>query len=219
LLKALIFDFDGLILDTETPEMLAWQEIYRRHGVELSVQTWGSIVGGAGVSNFEPASHLEALLGHPLDRESVRQQARQMTDQAILSQPVLPGARNLLESARDMDFKLAIASSSTHTWVEHHLNRLGMVDFFDAILCAEDVTRTKPDPGLYLAALRALNVNSREAVVFEDSPNGIQAAGAAGIFCVAVPNPLTIQLGVDHADLVLASLEQVSLEDLKSYIH
>jgi HAD superfamily hydrolase (TIGR01509 family) len=215
LLKALIFDFDGLILDTETPEMEAWHKIYQDHGALFSVQAWGQIVGGAGVTNFEPAQHLESLLGHPIDRESVRQQARRLSDAAILQQPVLPGARGLLAEARERAFKLAIASSSPHDWVDNHLKRLDMFACFDAILCADDVTRTKPDPGLFLAALQALQVQSKEAVVFEDSPNGILAANLAGIFSVAVPNPLTIQLDIGKADLILHSLEQVSLENLK----
>ena len=218
MLKALIFDFDGLILDTETPDLHAWQEIYTRHGQEISLQTWGQIVGGTGNSAFEPASHLEDLLGNAIDLAAIKQLAFQLSYEAILKQPILPGARDLLEAARNKPYRLAIASSSPHDWVDNHLKRLGLFDYFEAILCGDDVIRTKPDPGLYLAALRALNVQAGEAVVFEDSPNGILAANAAGIFSVAVPNPLTAQLGVDHASLVLKSLEEVSLVDLENYL-
>ena len=215
MLRALIFDFDGLILDTETPEMLVWQELFARHGQAFSVDTWGQIVGGAGHTTYEPVVHLESLVGHPLDRQAVNLQARRLSNEAILLQPVLPGAVELIRAAKSQAYPLAIASSSPHVWVDTHLQRLGLFDYFDAILCADDVTRTKPDPGLYLAALRELRVTAHEAVVFEDSPNGIQAAKTAGIFTVAVPNPLTIQLALDQADLVLKSLEEVSLEDLK----
>jgi len=218
LLKALIFDFDGLILDTETPDLHAWQEVYTQHGQVISLQTWGQIVGGTGSSVFNPASHLEDLLGHPIDIPAIKQLARQLSDAAILQQPILPGAIDLLETAKNKPYRLAIASSSPHDWVDNHLKRLGLFDYFEAILCGDDVVRTKPDPGLYLAALRALNVQAGEAVVFEDSPNGILAANRAGIFSVAVPNPLTAQLGVDHARLVLGSLEDVSLVDLENYL-
>ena len=180
------------------------------------MQIWGQIVGGAGTSDFEPTRHLESLLGHPIDRNAITQLARHLCDQAILLEPVLPGTINLLEAAKNKAYKLAIASSSHHDWVDNHLKRLGLFDFFEAILCAEDVICTKPDPGLFLAALSALNVLAREAVVFEDSPNGILAAITAGIFTVAVPNPLTAQLGVDQADLVIKSLDEVSLDDLKT---
>lgn len=218
MLKALIFDFDGLILDTEGPDLQAWQEIYTRHGQEISLQTWGQIVGGTGNSAFEPASHLEDLLGHPIDLPVIKRLARQLSDEAILQQPILPGATDLLEAARNKPLRLAIASSSTHDWVDNHLKRLGLFDYFEAILCGDDVIRTKPDPALYTAALRALNLQANEAVVFEDSPNGILAANKAGIFSVAVPNPLTAQLGVNHASLVLNSLEDVSLANLEAIL-
>ena len=218
MLKALIFDFDGLILDTETPDLQAWQEIYARYDQELPLQTWGQIVGGAGNSVFEPASNLENMLGYPIDKKSINQMARQLSDDAILLQPILPGARDLLEAARNKPYRLAIASSSPHAWVDNHLKRLGLFDYFDAILCGDDVVRTKPDPALYLAALQALNVQASEAIVFEDSPNGIQSANSAGIFSIAVPNPLTAQLGVDHARLVLGSLNDVSLDELEKLL-
>jgi HAD superfamily hydrolase (TIGR01509 family) len=216
LLKALIFDFDGLILDTETPEMQVWQELFARHGQAFSVETWGQIVGGAGHTTFEPAAYLEGLVGQPIDRQAMNLQARQLSDEAILRQPVLPGAVELICTAKNQGYPLAIASSSPHAWVDNHLKRLGLFEYFDAILCAEDVTRTKPDPGLYLAALKALQVQAGQAIVFEDSPNGIQAAKTAGIFTVAVPNPLTVQLSLGQPDLILSSLEEVSLEDLRS---
>jgi HAD superfamily hydrolase (TIGR01509 family) len=216
LLKALIFDFDGLILDTETPEMQVWQELFARHGQAFSVETWGQIVGGAGHTTFEPAAYLEGLVGQPIDRLAVNRQARQLSDEAILRQPVLPGAVELIRKAKSEAYPLAIASSSPHIWVDTHLKRIGLFEYFNFILCAEDVTRTKPDPGLYLAALKALQVYAGEAVVFEDSPNGIQAAKTAGIFTVAVPNPLTAQLSLGQPDLILSSLEEVSLEDLEN---
>lgn len=218
LLKALIFDFDGLILDTETPDMEAWRDIFSEHGQEFSMRTWGQIVGGSGTTNYDPAIHLEELVGHPLDRQALNKLARQRSDEAILLQPILPGACELLEQARSGNFRLAIASSSPHAWVDYYLQRLQLLVYFEAILCADDVIRTKPDPGLYLAAMNALQIHAKETVAFEDSPNGIRAAQAAGIFTVAVPIPLTRFLGVEHADLVLNSLEMVSLDDLKKRV-
>lgn len=216
MLKALIFDFDGLILDTETPDLLAWQAIFAEHGQVLSIQDWGQIVGGAGNSDFDPLRHLESLVGHELDGKALNFRARQDSDRAILQQPVQPGARELIAKARKVGLRLAIASSSRHDWVDTYLQRLGLFDYFEFTVCADDVTRTKPDPQLYLLALKTLGVTAREALAFEDSPNGIRAAQHAGLFTVAVPIPLTRQLGVGHADLVLDSLEQVSLGDLQA---
>ena len=131
----------------------------------------------------------------------------------VLAQPVLPGVTRLIQQARDAGLKLAIASSSPHDWVDTHLARLGLQDRFDHILCSEDVPpgRTKPNPDLYLKALEVLDVPAGQAVVFEDSFNGVKAARAAGIFVVAVPNPVTALLGVDGADLTLKSLEEFDL--------
>jgi HAD superfamily hydrolase (TIGR01509 family) len=133
-----------------------------------------------------------------------------------LSQPVLPGVLDYLQEARRLGLKLAIASSSRHAWVEGHGGRLGILDYFDKIICRDDVAegRTKPNPDLFLLALERLGVQANEAIVFEDSPNGVKAAQAAGIFVVAVPNAITSLLTIDNADLTLASLADLSLSEL-----
>ncbi|HKZ44583.1 MAG TPA: HAD-IA family hydrolase [Anaerolineales bacterium] len=216
MLKALIFDFDGLILDTETPELQVWQKIYRDHGVELSTSLWGQIVGGNGISVFDPIEHLEKLTSSSIDSFLVKDLALNLSNELINSQPVLPGARELFQIARQRSLNLAIASSSPHEWVDGHLKRLGLFDQFDSIMCGDDVLKTKPFPDLFIGTLEKLAVQSSEAIVFEDSPNGIQAANAAGIFSVAVPNPVTRMFDLSHARLIFDSLEQVSLDDLNS---
>ena len=95
-----------------------------------------------------------------------------------------------------------------------HLERFGIHEHFDAIVSREDVTRTKPDPELYRMAIQRLSVSPRESIAFEDSTNGIRAAKAAELFCVAVPNPLTADLDLSEADLQLPSLEATSLSEL-----
>lgn len=214
-IKSIIFDFDGLILDTETPDFQVWQAIYREYGHELPLQSWKSIIGGHGLATFNPAQHLADLTGCALDAGSLRLRQQRQSDAILLAQPVLPGVLRLLDQARKAGLKLAIASSSPHDWVDGHCTRLGIYDRFDRILCAEDVApgRVKPYPDLYLKALEALGVQARQAIVFEDSPNGVKAAHAAGIFVVAVPNPVTVLMGVDGADLVLRSLEEFRLAD------
>jgi len=216
MLQALIFDFDGLILDTETPELEVWQDIYREHGHELPVDEWAKIVGGYGLSNFEAATHLSELTG--LDPAPLRLRFRAEADRIIHAKPIQPGVTDLLASARDHGLGRAIASSSPHSWVDAHLERLGLLSSFDYIICADDVEqgRTKPNPDLFLKALARLEVRKEMAVVFEDSPNGVKAARAAGIFVVAVPNPLTKRLGVSGADLMANSLAELTLDDLEA---
>lgn len=219
MLKSLIFDFDGLILDTETPEFRVWQSIYRAHGQEIPIQQWGQIIGGFGVSNFDAAQHLCDLTHDSLDANALRVQHHRQSNELIEEQPVLPGVLDLLDEAGRLDISLAIASSSPHRWVDTHLTRLGLFGRFDKVICADDVPpgRTKPNPDLFLLALDQLQVPKEAAVVFEDSPNGIRAAKSAGIFSVAVPNPITSMLKFEGESLKVGSLAELKLTDLSAY--
>jgi len=216
MIKALIFDFDGLILDTETPEFHVWQNIYQEHGFELPHDEWGKIVGGYGLSNFDAAEHLSLLAQERLDSVSLRARHRLESHTMILAQPLLPGVLDYIHDAKRLGLKLAIASSSPHSWVDMHAKRLGIFDQFDVIICADDVGagRTKPNPDLFLLALNQLKVQKNEAVVFEDSPNGVKAAQSAGIFVVAIPNPVTSLLPFQGVDLMLTSLSDLYLSGL-----
>ena len=215
-IKALLFDFDGLILDTETTEFRVWQSIYREYGQEMLPETWGQVIGGYGISNFDGAVHLAELVGNGMDAQKLNARYRSESDALIAAQPILPGVVDYLDEAHRLDLRLAVASSSPHSWVDTHLARLGLADRFDAIVCGDDVPpgRTKPHPDLFLKALDAVNVKADEAIVFEDSPNGVKAARTAGIFVVSVPNPITILLKTDGANLTLDSLAQISLREM-----
>ena len=215
-IRALIFDFDGLILDTETPDFHVWQTIYQEHGFELPHDEWGKIVGGYGLAHFDAAEHLTHLSQGELDTVSLRHRHRSESHAITLQQPVMPGVLDYVHEAKRLGLKLAIASSSQHSWVDTHAKRLGIFDHFDAIICADDVGvgRTKPNPDLFLLALNQLKVQKDEAIVFEDSPNGVKAANQAGIFVVAVPNPVTSLLKINGANLTISSLTDLSLSEL-----
>ncbi|HEX6554154.1 MAG TPA: HAD family hydrolase [Ktedonobacteraceae bacterium] len=213
MIKALIFDFDGLIVDTEMSSYQTWQEIYAEHDCQLPFSTWAICIGGS-PQLFDPCEYLERQIGRPVLREEIRLRRRQRHIRMVEAQPVLPGVEDYILSAKRLGLKIGVASSSRHEWVDTHLTRLGLIDYFDSIKCFDDVKRTKPDPELYLAVLDALGVHGQQAIALEDSPNGVIAAQQAGIFCVAVPNPVTSQLSLLHADLCLSSLTEVSLEQL-----
>jgi len=215
MLEALIFDFDGLILDTETPEVLVWQAIYREHGFELPVEEWEKTVGGFGLSNFDAAENLAILSSGRLDSVSLRARYRREADAIIHASPVLPGVVDLIEDAKRAGLKVAIGSSSRHSWVDTHLSRLEIMAYFDHVICQDDVLpgRTKPHPDIFLKALDQLTVKKDAAVIFEDSLNGVLAARRAGIFVVAVPNPLTAKMGVT-GDMTIPSLAELSLSAL-----
>lgn len=214
-IKALVFDFDGLILDTESPTYRAWQELYVEHGCELPFDEWVKCIGHADDARaWDPCSHLERLLGQPVDREALQLRRRARRDALMAVEVVRPGVEAYLAEAHRRGLGLAVASSSPHAWVDAHLERLGLLRHFATVKCAGDVPRAKPEPDLYLAAVEALGVAPSAAIAFEDSPTGLWAAKRAGLFAVAVPNAITGQLPLDHADLRLGSLEEMPLADV-----
>ncbi len=211
-MKLIVFDFDGLILDTEVPVYDAWQELYGEHGHALPFETWAQCIGTS--DTFDPCVDLAERVGRALDAAALRRRHRARTDALIADQRVLPGVVERLEEARAMGLALAVASSSSRAWVEGHLERLGLFDHFNALRCAGDVPRVKPDPALYRAVLEVTGVCAADAVALEDSPNGVLAAKRAGLACVAVPNALTARLDLSAADLRLTSLADVTLTAL-----
>ena len=213
MIRALIFDFDGLILDTEVPDFVSWQEIYEAHNCELPFAEWAACIGTADAT-FDPYTHLETQVGAPLDRETIRSRRRARYAELVAVECVLPGVEAVIAEARGRGLSVGLASSSTREWVLGHLNRLGLHAHFDCVRCSDDVRRTKPDPELYLAAVGALGLKPEEAIAIEDSPNGVLAAKRAGLFCVAVPNRLTCGLALDRADLRLSSLAEMPLDAL-----
>ena len=215
-IKALIFDFDGLVLDTETPDVHAWESIYAEYGFSFPLDSWAQIIGGTGASSFNAGAHLQGLLTDPLDLEDLQKRQTHLSHSLVAEQTVMPGVLDYLHEAKRLGLKLAIASSSPHSWVDTHARRLGIFGYFDRVICADDVGmgRTKPHPDLFLKALDELGVRKDEAIVFEDSPNGVRAAHAAGIFVVAVPNSVTSLLAIENANLTLSSLADLSLSDL-----
>jgi HAD superfamily hydrolase (TIGR01509 family) len=211
-IRLLVFDFDGLILDTEAPVYDAWQAIYAEHGHSLAFEKWAECIGTHDL--FDPAAELASLCGRALDLEALTARHRAACDTLVAAQAVLPGVREYLEEARRLGLRLGVASSSSTAWVEGHLARLELRDYFDIVRCRDDVPAVKPDPALYLAVLQATGVPAGNAVALEDSPNGVRAAKRAGLTCVAVPNPLTARLDLAHADLCLGSLSEMPLADL-----
>ena len=213
MIKGLIFDFDGLILDTETPTYTAWQEIFQQNGCTLEWSHYQLCIG-SNSETYSPLADLESLLGHPLDREKILDELNLRTLRLLASQPPSPGVQETLLQARQLGLKLALASSSDLNWVKSNLTRLGLWDFFDCVRTAENVARVKPSPDLFLSAADCLGIATHEAIVFEDSLNGVRAAKSAGMYCVAIPNKLTSNLNLDGADLILPRMDALPLKDL-----
>lgn len=212
-IRAVIFDFDGLILDTETPVFQTWDELYRSQGGELSLELWSGIIGTVS-DDDDLFGWLEKQLGRRLERDELARRRQQREQELIQQQPTRPGVAAYLQDAKQLGLKIGLASSSPCDWVEGHLTRLGLIHYFDCIRASDDVRRVKPDPELYLAVLRELDLPSSQAIVLEDSPIGVMAARRAGLYTIAVPNDLTRQMDLSHANLVVESLESLPLQEL-----
>ena len=214
MIRALVFDFDGLILETETPAYQAWVEIYREFGHELPKELWLDYIGREG-GWFDALAYLEGLVGPLDDRAAIEKRRDTRKTELVMAVAETAGLRALLTDAKARELRLGVCSSSTPKWVLGHLDRLDLRSFFDHIQTRDRANlRAKPAPDLYLAACAGLAVRPDEAIAFEDSRNGMLAAQAAGIRTVVVPNELTIAMDLGGADHRFESLADVSLQML-----
>ena len=217
MVDTLIFDFDGVIIDTESVEYATWQEIYNDFNVSMDIEQWEGIIGG-GVKWFDPIENLERLVGPIDDKIAIIERRRKRLYEIIDSTPLLPGVESYIHDAKEMGLKVGLASSSTSEWVERHLKDRGLLPYFEAMATRDEVSLVKPDPELYLKVVRKLNSNPTQTLAIEDSVNGLEAAKAAGLLCAVVPNPMTEDMDFQKADLILGSLENLSLKKLLTTI-
>jgi HAD superfamily hydrolase (TIGR01509 family) len=210
-IRAVVFDFDGLVLDTETPVYTAWSEAFAAHGAPLTLEEWLVEVGSEGVLDLVTMLHERATRAVDVDAMHATRRARR--DELLAQETLLPGVEEWLDDAWRAGLGIAIASSSEHQWVHGHLTRLGVRDRFGHVTCRDEEVPAKPAPDVYLRACDALGVEPHDALAVEDSANGVTAAKAAGLWCVAVPNRITAGLDFGAADLVLDSLAACSLPE------
>ncbi len=212
-IKAIVFDFDGLIIDTETPEYEAWQTIFRSYGVDLHLSVWLPHVGG-GDEDFDVYQHLSNLAAQPVDRAGIRKRHRSIFLKMLEGVAPMPGILDYIRTAQLLGIRVGIASSSTRSWVLPKLDQIGLANCFDTIVCRDDVGSVKPDPASYLAAVANLDADVEDAFALEDSPHGVKAAKRAGLYCIAVPGPMTKNLRFHNADMRLETLTDMPLPEL-----
>lgn len=219
-LRAIVFDFDGLILDTERSAFEATRAAFARYGVDLTLEQWHHRVGSA--SQVHWTTELQQVVTEPIDVDELQQWRDALKLELLAVEQVRPGVLDLLDEAEAEGILLAVASSSPAEWVVGHLTDLGLIDRFAEVVTRGDVagdrSRVKPAPDLYQLSLERLHVKPESSVALEDSLNGIRAALAAGMACVAVPCWVTSGLDLSEAHLVAESLADLDISRLAGLV-
>lgn len=209
--KAVVLDFDGLIFDTESVHTTIYQEMFESYNLEFPFKEWIQNIGTK--ANFSIYDLLEKEI-EQIDRAQLKKMNKEKLETLLNTLKVRPGVENYLKEAQAMNLKIGLASSSDYNWVSNHLNRLGLIHYFECIMTSDDVVEVKPNPELYLLAANELGVEPESCIAFEDSANGSLAAKRAGLTCVIVPNDTTKHLTFPEVDYRLSSMTDCALSDL-----
>lgn len=212
MIKGIIFDFDGLIFDTETPQFHILRDMFSEKGLNLPIERWQQEIGTQ--SGFSVFKYMENLLDGELGESELKKEFRDRYHSILESQNARDGVGAYLQSAKEMNLKIGLATSSTYNWVSGYLKRLGFFDYFECIRTSDDVEKVKPDPSLYLQASQCLGLAPEECLVFEDSANGALAAKRAGVNCVIVPNEVTESMDFCDVEYRMKSMADQPLKDV-----
>lgn len=213
MIKAIVFDFDGLIIDTETAWYRSYLQAMEEENLAFPLELFCRCVGS---HDDELVAYIAGQAGSDERLTRIRARAAALHEGIMHETDVRDGVRGFLEDARDAGLGIGLATSSLGAWIDRFLGRFGLLPYFDVIVTKDDVREIKPDPELYLRATAALGVRPSEAVAFEDSANGAKAAKAAGLHCIIVPNAVTERLVFDRYELRIASMGDHKLADLLS---
>jgi HAD superfamily hydrolase (TIGR01509 family) len=208
--RALLLDFDGTMLETESASYGSWRELLAEHGYELTPETWSAAVGTIG--GVDPLELLEEHLGTAVDRDALETRANRRHFELLEEELLRPGIEQLVDDASERGLQVAVVTSASERWVRRHLARLNLYDDINVVAANGDPDRAKPDPLLYREAASLLGVEPAEAVAIEDSPNGVKAAQAAGMQVAAFPNPITAAMDLRGADAIVEDLDGLGLD-------
>ncbi len=213
--KAVLFDFDGLIMDSEWPIYESWLRVFEAEGQTLEVQNYVQCIG-SDFNTWSPEKYLEELTGKKFDWDVINARRQEEIESNLVGAQPLPGVRELMEiltsgklTSKVGSKKLAVVSSSSHRWVDGWLEKLDLVRYVSEVVCRGDAPRIKPAPDLYLEAARRLSIDPEQCIVLEDSFNGVKSGKAAGCVTIAVPSRLTSCSDFSDADMVLSCLTEI----------
>lgn len=213
-LQLVVFDFDGLIIDTESAILGAWRDAYAHCNRPFPDAVFQEMIGRSD-HPFDPWDDLLTNGNSPVPEAELKQRFEEKHDALIARSPVLPGVIERLFEARARGIPTAVASSSSHDWVDRHLKDRELFQHFDLVRCRDDVPRAKPWPDLYLSVIETLGVPAENTVAFEDSFNGMTAAREAGLACIAIPNSTTADHDFSRASRVVRSMEDIDLDEVE----
>ena len=208
-ISAVLFDFDGVLVDTEWAIYQAWLRTFRAHDHDLPLDVYTHCIG-SDFATWSPKTHLEDLTGLAFDWHDLDTRRQREIVAELDGERAMPGVIPLLDQLAAADVRRAVVSSSSHQWVDGWLEKIALAERFETVVCRGDAERIKPAPDLYLEAARRLDLDPARCLVIEDSLNGVKAAKAAGMPVWVVPNRVTAGLEFSTADRIFPSLTELA---------
>lgn len=205
--RAVLFDFDGIVVDTEWAIYQAWLRTFQAQGHDLPLELYTRCIG----SDFEtwsPKTHLEDLTGTSFDWHELDARRQEEIVSELGGSQAMDGVVETLDELERQGIPSAVVSSSSHQWVDGWLERIGLLERFQTTVCRGDADRIKPAPDLYLEAARRMQQDTDDCLVIEDSLNGVKSALAAGMCVWAVPNRVTSCLDFGIAERSFSSMQE-----------
>lgn len=213
--KAVIFDFDGTIIDTESAWFDIYQEILKeQHGFDLTLEEFVKIVGSEDGALFD---FIDSSLEVPVDRTTFHDQVNERFETIREQLALREGFLETADKLKEQGILMAVASSSDRNWIEGFLKQYGLLEYFPIIVSADDVSKVKPDPEIYEVTLKRLGVTADEALAVEDSYNGSIAAISAGIHTLIIPNDVTRSLSFHEKGQLIESFSDFDYQLLEQH--
>ncbi len=204
-LEAVLFDFDGTMVDTEWIIYEEVQRIFHSEGQELPLEQYSKCIGSS-YETWSPQTYLEELTGKSYDWETLRAARNVRIRERMEAQELISGVQEALDFTQQCGLRLGVVSSSSHDWVDRWIEKLGIGHYFEHVTCRGDAPRIKPAPDLFLKGAERMEIDPSRCLVVEDSRNGMLAAHEAGMSVFAVPNRVTVVSDFSEALQKLGSM-------------
>ncbi|MGY3717913.1 HAD family hydrolase [Sutcliffiella cohnii] len=211
MIKAIVFDFDGLILDTEYALYESFCELLEIDSSNLPIKDYAHYIGTDSEALYEL---IVKKANGKMSKEEIIEKTHVLHKEKLKSPISREGVKEYLKAAKEKGLKIGLASSSNREWVTHFLNELNLLHYFDILQTRDDVEKVKPDPTLYKNVIEHFGINPSEAIAFEDSANGTKAAIAAGLNVVIVPNKITETLHFEKYHARISSMREKELNEI-----